>query len=330
LGVETRTGQALGRDVTVAGLLADGYEAVLLTTGGWDSRLATGPAAAPVPAVAGTRLLIDVMRHRPDADRPMAFDGDTIIYGGGALALAAARRCLDLGARRATVVLREKTAPKAAPDQAGIAVLTGMAVDALHGTAEALTGLRLRNLETGETTLVEARHLVLAAGRLPQLIFRADPPDETDATSPPAGWTAVSPYKAPLIAADGVGIFSEADVLSDFPAAIKAIASGRRLAASAHHLIKNERLTLADNVLTPYTLVQDIDHVEAVAPVAREIMPLCHEAQFNQALELEQGFDEARARREAARCLQCGLICYRHTAEGAGDSLAPAEARPAG
>jgi NADPH-dependent glutamate synthase beta subunit-like oxidoreductase len=29
--------------------------------------------------------------------------------------------------------------------------------------------------------------------------------------------------------------------------------------------------------------------------------------------ELEIGFDETAGRREADRCLQCGLICYLHT-----------------
>jgi len=28
---------------------------------------------------------------------------------------------------------------------------------------------------------------------------------------------------------------------------------------------------------------------------------------------VEKGFDESRAREEASRCLQCGLICYEHT-----------------
>jgi NADPH-dependent glutamate synthase beta subunit-like oxidoreductase len=28
-------------------------------------------------------------------------------------------------------------------------------------------------------------------------------------------------------------------------------------------------------------------------------------------MELEQGFDAAKAQSEADRCLQCGLICYR-------------------
>ncbi len=39
--------------------------------------------------------------------------------------------------------------------------------------------------------------------------------------------------------------------------------------------------------------------------------------------ELERGFDEEMARTEAARCLQCGLICYKHTAL---DELQPSEA----
>jgi NADPH-dependent glutamate synthase beta subunit-like oxidoreductase len=48
-------------------------------------------------------------------------------------------------------------------------------------------------------------------------------------------------------------------------------------------------------------------------------------------VEIEQGFDEAQARREAARCLQCGLICYRHTAQAGHDAPAVAEeVRPEG
>jgi formate dehydrogenase beta subunit len=40
MGVEIETGKALGRDVSVANLLAQGNDAVFLAVGGWDSRLA--------------------------------------------------------------------------------------------------------------------------------------------------------------------------------------------------------------------------------------------------------------------------------------------------
>ncbi|NIV37567.1 MAG: electron transporter RnfB, partial [Anaerolineae bacterium] len=42
MGVEAQTGKALGTDFTVASLLQEGYEAVLLATGGWDAMLMRG------------------------------------------------------------------------------------------------------------------------------------------------------------------------------------------------------------------------------------------------------------------------------------------------
>ncbi|HDI61064.1 MAG TPA: RnfABCDGE type electron transport complex subunit B [Desulfobacteraceae bacterium] len=333
LGVETRTGQTLGRDMTVAGLLAEGNEAVLLATGGWDGRLAALRTAPPPPMVPGTWLLIDVMRLRSKGEGESAFNGDVVVYGGGELALAAASRCRELGAARVTVVLRGKAPESAAPAGEGIEVMTATAVDALYGSGSALTGLSLRNLDSGEISLVAAQHLVMAAGRLPELIFQSDRPGDAEADTPSENWTARSPYKAPLNAAEGgMGLFSEADVLSDFPAAIKAIAAGRRLAAAAHRLMYGGDLALPENVLTPHSVVQNVDHVEGVLPEPREIMPLCRETAPGAEVEIEQGFDEAQARREAARCLQCGLICYRHTtARVPGDAPAVAgEARPEG
>jgi NADPH-dependent glutamate synthase beta subunit-like oxidoreductase/Na+-translocating ferredoxin:NAD+ oxidoreductase RNF subunit RnfB len=330
LGVVTKTGQTLGRDISVAGLLAEGNEAVLLATGGWDSRLAALRNNPPPPMVPGTWLLIDVMRLPAKTEGKTVFSGDVVVYGGGELGLAAASRCRELGASRVTVVLRDKTS-SATPGQ-GLTVITGSAVDTLHGSGAALTGLSLRNLESGETTLVSARHLVLASGRLPELIFQTERPDDAEAEAAAETWTAHSPYKAPLnVVEGGIGLFSEADALSDFPAAINAIAAGRRLAASAHRLMTGDDLAMPEDVLTPFAVVQNIDHVEDVAPVPREIMPLCHETAPGTEVEIEQGFDEAQARREAARCLQCGLICYRHTAQAGHDAPAVAEeVRPEG
>ncbi|MGD8267405.1 MAG: hypothetical protein PVF55_04510, partial [Desulfobacterales bacterium] len=45
----------------------------------------------------------------------------------------------------------------------------------------------------------------------------------------------------------------------------------------------------------------------------RQIMPLAAPRELDQKGQLELGFDEEAARQEAARCLQCGLICYERT-----------------
>ena len=67
---------------------------------------------------------------------------------------------------------------------------------------------------------------------------------------------------------------------------------------------------LADEVLTPQSTIQDIDHVEDLLPSQRQIMPICSGSELAVCGEIERGFSEDMARAEASRCLQCGLICY--------------------
>ena len=88
-------------------------------------------------------------------------------------------------------------------------------------------------------------------------------------------------------------------------AAIKAIAAGRRGAASIHKVLYDLDLELPQNVLTPNFPVQDVDHLDHVVATPRQIMPIA-KSNGNPDQELETGFDEAMARAEADRCLQCG------------------------
>jgi hypothetical protein len=66
-------------------------------------------------------------------------------------------------------------------------------------------------------------------------------------------------------------------------------------------------------VITPQSLIQDVDHVENVAACQREIMPLCSGRELAVCGEIERGFTKESAQAEASRCLQCGLICYEHS-----------------
>ncbi len=71
-------------------------------------------------------------------------------------------------------------------------------------------------------------------------------------------------------------------------------------------------LTLDNDVLTPSSMIQDVDHVENVPDVPRQIMPIAGPRELAEKGVLEKGFTEAMAIKEANRCLQCGLICYEH------------------
>ena len=105
--------------------------------------------------------------------------------------------------------------------------------------------------------------------------------------------------------------------MTDYSAAIRAIAAGRRGAASVHQLLYGIALSYPERVLTEDGQVQNVDQVEQVASVPRQIMPTCRPGHESGCVELEKGFTAEMARAEANRCLQCGLICYEHSPQPA-------------
>ena len=331
MGVEAKTQTVMGQDVTIETLLRDGHQAVLLTLGGWDSRLARGALRKVEEPIPGVYLMLDFVKNAPQEDSSVNVRGDVVIYGGGRLALDAARVGKARGVDNVTVVLRESR-ENARLDEAAVEELSGQNVRflfdtgivQLNGEGGRLTGLDAVDLKSGEKTALSAGTLVLASGRLPELVVVAavsleNPAQELDqetdaAAEGPLRWVGVSPYKDPAFHTEK-GLFSKGDVFTDFSAAIKAIGAGRRIAASVHEIMYGIPLELPDNVVTPTAYVQNVDHVEEVRSSARRIMPLRGPQDEDRHKEIELGFDDAAARSEADRCLQCGLICYRHAAE---------------
>jgi NADPH-dependent glutamate synthase beta subunit-like oxidoreductase/NAD-dependent dihydropyrimidine dehydrogenase PreA subunit len=309
MGVEVRTGQMLGRDVSVAGLLDDGYEAVFLATGGWDSRMARGAEKVVETPLPGGCLLLDLLRSGKDGHEKVSCGADTVIVGGKGLAGEALAKARSLGAGTVTFIFRDlpdETAVAALVD-AGARVISG-AVIRLLGEGDALSAVEALNPATGEACLLPAQTLVFSAGRFPELIFTR--PAGGVETRPNA-WAAVPPYKNPD-QFEEVGLFARGDALTDFSGAIKAIGAGRRAAAAIQLLIYDIPLDLRDDVIKPDAVIQNVDSVEAVATSHRRIMPLADSRDLAQLKELEKGFDTATAQAEASRCLNCGLICYKN------------------
>ena len=308
MGVEARTEQMLGRDVTVAGLLDDGYDAVFLASGGWDSRLARGAEKVVEAPLPGGYLLLDLLRSGKDGHGTVSCGSDTVIVGGEGLAGETLAKALSLGAKTVTFIYRElpDAATVAALAEAEALVVSG-GVIGLFGEGESLSAIEVLDAATGETVALPAQTLVLSAGRFPELIFTR-PAGEDDR---PTAWAAIVPYKTPAHA-DEAGLLAKGDTLTDFSGAIKAIGAGRRAAVAIHKRIYDIALDLPANVLKPDAVIQNVDHVEAVEASQRRIMPLADSRDLAQRMELEKGFDTATAQAEASRCLSCGLICYRN------------------
>jgi NADPH-dependent glutamate synthase beta subunit-like oxidoreductase len=319
IGVTIETGKVVGRDVAISALLADGFDAVYLATGGWDSRAARKDAAKSLPPLGGMALMIDLMRK--DAP-PVDMDGqDVVIVAAGPLALKAAETLRSLGAGNVTTVFRAADRGiQAGGGEDRDALCFGTGIHKICGIGGDITGVDLMDLTTREIRRVAADLLVFESGRYPELIFtgiqeEADGDDAAEATPPTEGgveWEAFMPYKKPEFAGSE-GLLAPGDAFSDFSAAIKAIGAGRRAAVSIHQLMNGLVPLLDDAVVTREPDVQNVDHVERVQPGVRQIMPTRDSAELSAGKELEKGYSEAEARAEAGRCLQCGLICYRKT-----------------
>ena len=331
MGVKVETEKIMGRDFTLASLIKEGYEAVFLAAGGWDSRLARGAAANIELTIPGVCMLVDLIRFGSQLQN-FPIESDVVIAGGGKLALDAAKICKDLGAETITVIFREKWEDSpvteedlSKPGMAGIKLIYNAAVNRLAGKADRLEQVEYIEGGTLKKIVIPAQNLVFASGRFPELIF-VRPKTEVDEIEDAAGaestpdlsldWEGVQVYKQPAFK-DEVGLFAEGDVLADYSAAIKAIGAGRRAAASIHQIMHGISPTVTDNVLTPQSIIQNVYEVEKVEASQRQIMPICSGKELEVCGEIERGFSPEMALEEASRCLQCGLICYERTAPAA-------------
>jgi len=309
MGVRIETDKALGKDISVFELLAQGNDAVFLAVGGWDSRLARTGGKGETSPVPGCHLLIDIMKAGSEGYPRVQLSGHVVVVGNPNMASTTVQRCKDLGAQKVSVLMRE-----AAPtDLEGADIIVNNGISGIFGQDNQLSAVDLADIESGDIHMVPADHIVFSAGRMPELIFApatTDTKDPADADQA-AGtkWQALSPYKQPAYHME-IGMMANGDVMTDFSAAIKAIAAGRRAAASIHKTIYSIPLDLPDNIVTPETPIQNVNQVSLVRVRPRQIMPMANENQVAKGAELEQGFDAARAQSESNRCLQCGLICY--------------------
>jgi pyruvate/2-oxoglutarate dehydrogenase complex dihydrolipoamide dehydrogenase (E3) component len=272
-------------------------------------------------------MLVDLMRLGAQQPETISVKSDVVIAGGSSLALDAAKVCKELGAKNITVLFRETWENSPISDEeveksglTDLHVIYNAAINRLVGEAERLNQVEYIEADTLRRTVIPAQTMVIAAGRFPELVFvrpkleaaEIEGMETTADTS--IGWEGIQIYKQPALK-DEVGLFAEGDVLADYSAAIKAIGAGRRAAASIHQIMHGLSPSLSEHVITPQSILQNVYHVEKVQSSRRQIMPICSGKELEICGEIERGFSADMAKEEASRCLQCGLICYEHTAE---------------
>lgn len=311
MGVSVEYEKSCGKDFTIPQLLDKGFNAVCVTTGGWDSRLARNAERVIDQHVPGMYLLLDAVKESTNFDVPVK--DHCAILATDKIAVKAAETLINKGAKLITLLYQQDMETigisKEEMDQArdnGIRMIFQAAVQQLKGEGENLNQIVYLDMDCDLEETLDVQTVFVSYGRLPELIFTSVLDDNDNRTS---AWLAIAPYKSPDQYHEK-GLFSENDMKTDYSAAIRAIAASRRTAASAHHVMYGNEVALAKDVLKAETDIQDVDLLNQVDSVPRQVMPLRTAEELTVKNELEKGFTPEMAKTEASRCLQCGLVCY--------------------
>jgi len=315
LGVTFKTGVSVGTDITIPQLLAgEGFDAVFIATGGWDSRMARNEGDNPTPLFPGAHLLIDLVRSGQNENITVACGKHAVITGGGKFLAKAVTTLLEKGVETVTVVSRRSeddpdvdlTNLDAEAAQA-VTVVYNTGITKVMGQEENLTGVEAVDLSSGEKREIEADTLIIGAGRFPELVFV--PVKETDENGEmiaggALAWEGLELPKKPDVPSQ-IGLLSKQDVISEYPSAVAAINGGRKAAAAVHHFMYGLEFQDPDLLITQHSRIQNVTQIQQV-----ETTPKTAWDDLARPMAAATGFSEAKARKEANRCLQCGLICY--------------------
>lgn len=321
LGVKIETDKALGRDFTVAGLLEQGFGAVFLALGAHRS-MEMGVEGEDLEGVlAGISFL-----RRVASGEKVEVGEKVAVIGGGNTAVDAARTALRVGAREVTIVYRrsrtEMPASEWEVDEAeeeGVRLRFLAAPVRVVGDGTRVTGIEVIRMRLGEpdasgrrrpepipgTESVLAVDTVIAAiGQSPDVSALAD----EGGLEVARGRVVADPD---TLATSLEGVFAGGDLVTGAATAVEAVAAGRRAARSIDAYLKGLELP---REAPPYNVSRgELEELAGRAEFLEEerrprqaVPRLRPDERTGSFVEIELGYPEDMARREAERCLECG------------------------
>jgi NADH-quinone oxidoreductase subunit F len=336
MGVEIRTGVRLGRDISLAGLRAEGYEAVFLGVGApTGSRLGIpgDDAAGVTEAIRFLReynLAVNAKGRRTNGKRKSspadvaapAVGRQVVVVGGGNAAIDAARTALRLGARTVTVLYRRTRAEMPAyAEEIAEAEREGVRLVVLAAPIEVVTqdgrvtGLRCRRMALGpfdrsgrrrpepapdgpdNPFTIEADQVIAAVG---QTLEASDLLGGTPVHVSSRGYLVADPItgqtSVPWVFAGGDAVLGPASVVEAVGQAEAAAVAIDTFLTGAEHAFWRD----APEVETDFD--PDADPVPYGRAKVRTISLARRKTSFD---EVELPWGETVAVREARRCLRC-------------------------
>jgi len=329
-GVDLRLGVTIGKDITIAELRKQGYQAILIAAG------AHKPVPPEIPGADGAQACssaLDFLKEVKQGKRTRV-SGDVLVAGCTFAALDAARTAIRLGCSSCGLVYpRDKDQLPFEEAELRAAEEEGVTLYCLHQPVEVLrsngrvTGLkcvqcepqspdqtgRIRTLPRAEAEVVLPAQTILFAGvQEPDLdVLNGSPGLRRNA------WNLIEVNPASLATSEP-GIFAAGDVTTGGATAIEAIAAGQKAAVAIHRYLRGMEQR------EPYRLVKPrrrVDSAEAERATSQggawgeafenfkrpqeALRPASERA--HDFREADVTFSEMLAVCEAKRCLHCDL-----------------------
>jgi len=311
IGVEAETGKMLGRDFTFGSLFDEGFDMVLLTTGGWDSRQIMRGKSWDEQPIPGTHLLLDFLLMASQGSINPDEPGEkVVIIGGGKTAAKAANICLNKGAKEVTVVFpysKEKAeyydVDLRELDRDNVTIIFSAVPVELRGDGDRLSEIVIqreseaRVLHAEQDLHIPLDYLIVGSGRFPEMLFVRSAEEEKK-------WSTTAIGKVfPVEPNPSIFAVSEAGRATDFTGVVIAARRGRKIVRAIQLHISEEEITPQMGAINEETRPQ----LQTISEIIDTKVLEAPRANINNLITL----NEEESQREAKRCLECGLICYK-------------------
>jgi heterodisulfide reductase subunit A-like polyferredoxin len=320
LGVRIQTNTALGRDVTVESLFADGFKAVYLALGAHKGI----EMGVPGERADGVRQGVDFLRE-VNLTGVARVSRRVVIIGGGNVAIDVSRSAVRLGAEEVTIVYRRTRKEMPAwEEEIRAAEAEGVRITYLAAPQEILTrdgrvtGVRCIRMELTEPDSSGRRRPVPIPGSefeiecdqlIPAIGQRPDLSAIEEVTGLSFSRYGTAEADAVTYATGRDGVFVGGDLLTGPWVAIGAVAAGKEAAESIARFFEGRDMAEGrEPIQNEHPRYRPIPESEPRRARARmpELPVERRKGNFN---EVELGYGEAEGREEAGRCINCGYCC---------------------
>ena len=308
LGVQFKTGVAVGTDITLDALRAEGFKAFYLAVGA--SRGAK--LRCPGEELPGVMTGIDFLRAVNLGEAP-AIGMSVAVIGGGNVAIDVARAAVRLGAEVTVVYRRDRDSMPAADDEIAEAAEEGVSFRFLASPAEILGDgkaetlkielMELRGGKPAGTGVYETMNVSAVISAVGQEI-------ELNGISVDTGAKGTVAVSLPSFQTSEADVFAGGDVVTGPKFAIDAIAAGKEGAISIHRYVhpgqsqvigRDHRDYKAMNPATAGVAIDGFD----TAPRQKASGGSAKDAEKT-FRDLRGTLTEEQLKTETRRCLDCG------------------------